>query len=151
VGELESTIEAEDGWPGEAATFTVTVADEAPKPALPPYEAVMTLFPVLNWLALTVREAVAVPPEPERLPVPSDVLPSVKVTEPVGVALPLAAVTVAVSAVLLLAVMLAGAAVTVVVVATMVGMGWLLFHCVTRLYVSTEPSPVARSYPGPAV
>ena len=76
----------------------------------------MVLFPVFNWLALTVSDAVAVPPEPERLMTPSDVLPSVKATEPVGVVLPLAAFTVAVSAVLPPAGMLVGLAVTVVVV-----------------------------------
>jgi hypothetical protein len=108
----------------------------------------MVLFPAVNWLALTVSDAVAVLPVPLRLAVPSDVLPSVKKTEPVGVVLPLAAVTVAVSTVLpLLAVMPAGLAVTVVVVA----MDGLAGHCVTRLYASTEPSPVARSYPGPAL
>jgi hypothetical protein len=65
----------------------------------------------------------------------------------VGEALPLAAFTVAVSAVLPLAVMVAGEAVTVVVVA----IAGMLFHCITRLYASTEPSPVAKSYPGPAL
>jgi hypothetical protein len=78
----------------------------------------MVSFPAANWLALTVNDAVAVPPEPVRLPVPSDALPSVKETEPVGVPLPLAAFTVAVSAVLPPVAMLAGLAVTVVVVAT---------------------------------
>jgi hypothetical protein len=78
----------------------------------------MALFPVFNWLALTGSDAVAVPPEPARLAVPSNVLPSVKETEPVGVALPLAAFTVAVSVVVLPAAMLAGLAATVVVVAT---------------------------------
>lgn len=76
------------------------------------------LFPAFNWLALTVSDAVAVPPEPERLAEPSGALPSVKETEPVGEVLPLAALTVAVSVVLPPAVMLVGLAVTVVVVAT---------------------------------
>ena len=77
----------------------------------------MVLLPAFNWLALTVSGAVAVMPEPERLMTPSDLLPSVKETEPVGVMLP-AADTVAVSWVLPPAVMLVGLAVTVVVVAT---------------------------------
>ena len=89
-------------------------------------------------------------PEPLRFAVPSRVLPkmlsSVKKTEPVGVALPVLAVTVAVNVVLAVVKILAGLAVTVVVVAT----DGLLGHCVTRLYASTEPSPVARSYPAAA-
>lgn len=78
----------------------------------------MVLLPGFNWLALTVSDAVAVPPEPERLEVPSDLPPSVKETEPVGEALPLAAFTVAVSTLLPPAVMLVGLAVMVVMVAT---------------------------------
>ena len=107
----------------------------------------MALFPAVNWPALTVSDALAVPPEPERLAAPSDVPPSVKETEPVGAMLPVAAFTVAVSVVLPLGRMLVGLAVTVVVVPT----AGALDHCVTRLYASTEPKPVARSYPEPAL
>ena len=78
----------------------------------------MVLFPAVNRLPETLSDAVAVAPDPMRLAVPSDVLPTVKETEPVGVALPLAAVTVAVRVVLPPAAMLVGLAVTVVVVET---------------------------------
>ena len=105
----------------------------------------MVLFPAVNEFPETESDAVAMAPEPERLAAPSNVPPSVKETEPVGVVLPLLAVTVAVSVVPPLDVMLEGFAVTVVMVDAM------LFHCVTRLYASTEPNPVAKSYPGPAL
>ena len=64
-------------------------------------------------LPFTVREAV----DPERAADPRVVLPSVNVTVPVGAALPLAGFTVAVSTVFAEEGMLAGLAVTVVVVA----------------------------------
>src|ERR1019366_4456575 len=98
-------------------TFTVTELEEARQAPLPPYQAVMVLAPMVNWLPSTESDAVAAPPEPERLAAPNDVLPSVKATEPMGVVLLLPAVTVAVSVVLPLAPMLAGSAVTTVVVA----------------------------------
>src|SRR5271157_279529 len=107
----------------------------------------MVLLPAFNWLAVMVSGAVAVLPEPERLAVPSEMPPSVKETEPVGVRLPLVAFTVAVSVVLPPVVTMAGLAVTVVVVAV----GGMLFHFVARMYTSTDPSPVARSYPLPAL
>ena len=66
----------------------------------------MILFPAASRLPETLSEAVAVLPEPWRLAAPSDVLPSAKETEPAGVELPLAALTVAVSVVLPLGVML---------------------------------------------
>ena len=76
----------------------------------------MVLLPAFNELPEILSVAVAVPLEPNRLAAPSNVLPSVKETEPEGVALPPLAFTVAVSVVLPLAVMLVGLAVTVVVV-----------------------------------
>src|ERR1035437_837013 len=107
----------------------------------------MVLLPAVNWLANTVSDAVATPPETVRLTIPRDTLPSVNVTDPVGMMLPVLAMTTAVSTVLAPAVTLAGLAVTVVVVEVT----GPLFHCVTRLYASTEPRPVVRSYPGPAL
>jgi len=65
-----------------------------------------------------LSDALAMPLEPERLAAPSNVLPSVKETEPVGMLPPLLALTVAVNVVLPPTVMLVGLAVTVVVVAT---------------------------------
>jgi hypothetical protein len=78
----------------------------------------MVKFPAVNQLPETGSEAVAVPLEPKRVAAPSNVLPSVKETDPVGEALPPLAVTVAVSVELPPTVMPAGLAVTVVVVAT---------------------------------
>src|ERR1035437_6648436 len=106
----------------------------------------MVLFPAFNWLALTVSDDVAVPSEPEGWAPPRNVPPAVNATDPTGEMLPLAAFTVAVSTVLPLAEMPMGLAVTVVGVP----MAGMLLHCVTRLYASTGPSPVARSSPAAA-
>ena len=78
----------------------------------------MTSLPAVNWLPYTVNVAVAVDPEPDRVAVPSDVLPVVKDTAPVGVMLLPAAFTVAVSVVWLFRAKLEGLAVTLVVVPT---------------------------------
>jgi hypothetical protein len=75
---------------------------------------VIVLFPMARLLPLTVTLAV----EPETVADPRAVLPTVKVTLPVGVVLPLAAFTVAVNTVLAEDAMLAGFAATVVAVAT---------------------------------
>ena len=107
----------------------------------------MTLLPDASWLALAVSVAVALPPEPESVPVPSDVLPEVKFTVPVGDVVPVLALTVAVSDVVPVAPMVEGFAVTLVDVAVMFE---AVLHPVIRLYTSTEPSPVTWSYPGPA-
>ena len=107
----------------------------------------MLLVPSASWLPLTLTAAVAVAPEPLRFTVPSTVSPSVKKTDPVGVALPVLALTVAVSIMLAVVKTLVELAVTAVVVP----MAGPLFHCVTRLYASTEPSPVTKSYPEPAL
>jgi hypothetical protein len=75
-------------------TLIVREPDDGLKPVLPPYEAVIRLAPVANWLPYTVSEAV---PEPERLTVPRVAVAVAKVTDPVGVDVPLADLTVAVN------------------------------------------------------
>jgi len=65
---------------------------------------------------LTVSVAVAEPPLPERLAVPRVALPRMKVTVPLGDVEPEEAFTLAVSTVEAVAAMLAGLAVSVVVV-----------------------------------
>src|ERR1017187_3389913 len=107
----------------------------------------MALAPVASCVPATVRVAVAVPPVPVRFADPKAVLFTVKLTAPVGEAVPLEAFTVAVNTVLLFIRKLAGLALTVVVVALDVRPP----HAVTRLNASTDPNPVARSYPGPAL
>jgi hypothetical protein len=57
-------------------------------------------------------------------------------------------VTCAINRVVLVWEMLVELAASAVVVPTAAG---ATAHLVTRLYASTEPKPVARSYPGPAV
>jgi hypothetical protein len=76
---------------------------------------VIALVPVANALAFTLSEAV---PAAEREAVPKLLLPRLNVTVPVGAALPLAALTVAVSDVDPVVLMDVGLAVRVVVVAT---------------------------------
>src|ERR1035438_5400511 len=106
-----------------AGTVTVTVAvpTEPPKPPLPAYTADRLLLPAANWLPFTVTEAVAVPPEPDRFAVPSVTLPSMNATGPAGEVVPLPAMTVAVSVVEPVETMLAGLAVSALVVAPPVG------------------------------
>jgi hypothetical protein len=54
-------------------------------------------LPGARLLPFTVRLAMAVAPEATSVAVPSETVPAVKVTLPVGAALPLAAFTVAVN------------------------------------------------------
>ncbi len=95
-------------------TVTVTLPEDTPKLELPAYAAVMTLLPDERLLPLTVRVA----PEAVSGADPSTVLPSVKVTVPAGAIVPAEAFTTAVTWVVPAAVILAGAAVTVVAVGT---------------------------------
>lgn len=76
------------------------------------------MAPVANLAPETLSVAVAVTPEAARVAVPSEVLPTEKMIMPLGTALPLAGVAVAVSCAVSAAVMLAGFAVTVVLVAS---------------------------------
>jgi hypothetical protein len=55
------------------------------------------LLPPVKLLPFTVKVAVAVPPDPASVAVPSATVPAENVTLPAGVALPLAALTVAVN------------------------------------------------------
>ena len=78
--------------------FTVTGAasDElATKPGSPAYEAVMALTP--SGSVVRSKLVVVTPPLVESVDVPSGVPPSVKVTIPVGFAVPVIEVTVAVN------------------------------------------------------
>jgi hypothetical protein len=61
------------------------------------------LAPAARLAAFTIRVAVAAAPDPVREAVPSTTVPALNVTLPPGVALPLAALTVAVSCVVPLA------------------------------------------------
>src|SRR5580704_550519 len=101
----------------------------------------MVLAPMFRRIPGIISDAVAVPAVPERLEEPSKTPPSEKLTEPTGVVVPELAFTVAVTVVDDVINRLAGLTVTVVVV-PVVGRD---VHCVTRLYTSAEPSPVARS------
>src|ERR1017187_988031 len=118
----------------------------------------MALAPVASCVPVTVRVAVAVPPEPVRFADPKAVcapgaplrrgLFTRKLTVPVGEAVPAKAFTVAVSTVLAFVRMLAGLAETVVEVPLD---DVRPPHAVTRLNASTDPNPVARSYPAAAL
>src|ERR1035438_6599934 len=92
----------------------------------------MVLFPAASWLPFTVTAAVAEPPEPVKLAEPSVAPPSVKLTEPLGDAVPELARTVAVITVFPAEVMPAGLAVTLVLVA-------VAGTVTVRLAVPTEP------------
>jgi len=59
----------------ESVTATARVVEEGAKDVLPPYETEMVLAPMASWLPATLRLAVAVPPDPERVAVPSDFWP----------------------------------------------------------------------------
>ena len=96
-------------------TVTATLAVEALKLLVPPYAAVMLFDPVTSLFPATLIDAVAVPPDPESAADPSDVFPDEKSTDPEGVVVPLAALTVAVILVLEVTGMLAGFAETEVV------------------------------------
>lgn len=75
------------------------------------------MLPAARALPLTVNVATPLPPETARVPLPSSLFPTVKVTVPLGAAVPLAGFTVAVTVVRALLAILAGLAETVVVVA----------------------------------
>jgi len=74
----------------------------------------MLFAPVANLAPERLSVAV---PDPVRVVIPNEVLPTRKVTVPLGATLPLAGMTVAVNVVLPAAAMLAGAAVMAVLVA----------------------------------
>jgi hypothetical protein len=97
---------------------TVTVPLDAEKALPAPYVAVIVLLPVASELPFTVKVATPLLPDTASVPVPSVLVPSVKVTAPPGAAVPLAGFTVAVSIVLAVLAILEGLAATVVVVAT---------------------------------
>jgi hypothetical protein len=78
----------------------------------------MLLAPVTNLDAETLSVAVATPPTSANVPVPSAMFPNENVTVPPGAPFPVTAATVAVSCAVPNAAILAGAAVTVVLVAT---------------------------------
>lgn len=103
---------------GGAVTATLTEPLEFEKLPVAEYFAVMVLLPTVRLLPLMVRLAV----DPDRFSDPRVVLPRVKVTVPVGEALPLAALTVAVTVVLEVETIVAEFAETVVVVATEPGL-----------------------------
>jgi hypothetical protein len=99
----------------------------------------MVLLPTVSWLPLTINIACAVPAVPVKATEPSSVLPRSKATVPVGVPLPLAAVTVAVKVVDAVGAMVLGLAATVVVVGIVATNGAML---VTSLAVAdAEPPP----------
>jgi len=105
------------------AVGTVIVAEpvELAKAVVPAYVAVMELAPAARALPFTFSTAVAFNPDVVNVAEPSEAFPRVKVTLPVGAALPDAGVTVAVSWVEPLAPMLAAPAVAISVVATFTG------------------------------
>src|ERR1019366_5032299 len=76
----------------------------------------MALLPAASWLPFTVTAAVAEPPEPVRLAEPSAAPPRVKLTEPLGDAVPELARTVAAITVFPAEAMPAGVAVTLMLV-----------------------------------
>ena len=75
------------------------------------------MLPVASALPLTVKVAMPLLPDTARVPLPSVLFPKVNVTVPLGAAVPLDGLTVAVSVVLALLAIPAGLAETVVVVA----------------------------------
>lgn len=112
------------------------------------YVAVMALAPGERLLPLTMNVAVPAVPKATTTDEPSGAVPAAKVTLPVGAALPVTGAMVAVRVVLAVDAMLAAVAVSVMFVPTP---GVKLLHFVARFQASTEPSPVAWSYPAPAV
>jgi hypothetical protein len=98
-------------------TLTVIEPEDAKNAGLPSYDAAIKLPPLDNWLPLTVRLAVALPPDPDSVPEPSAVSPTAKDTDPAGDVVPEVARTVAVSTVLPPGARLAGFATTAVAVA----------------------------------
>jgi hypothetical protein len=98
---------------GGTVTVTVAVPEEAARVVAPLYVAVMMLAPAVRLDPFTVSEAVPL----ARTADPSDVVPVVKAMLPVGAVLPVAGFTVTVKSVDAAAAMVAGFAVTAVVVA----------------------------------
>jgi hypothetical protein len=98
---------------GGAVTVTVTEPVEPAKLPFAEYVAVMVLLPAARLLPLTVSAAV---PAADRVAVPREVVPRANTTLPAGAAVPDAGFTVAVSCVVAPEPMLAGLAVTAVVV-----------------------------------
>src|ERR1039457_1581702 len=115
----------------------------------------MVFGPTANWLPKSTAVAVAALPDGITLALPKAVCPRMKSTEPSGQAAPQAGVTVTVMVVVPLAARVAGSATTVVVVATVPPVvhpvEGVPVHSRTRLFTSTDPSPVAWSYPGLAL
>src|SRR5262249_49432471 len=99
---------------------------------------------------LMVTLAVATPPEADRFAYPRSVFPELKNTVPAGVEPP-CAFTVAVKAAEPFGTSRMGFAVSVTVVATELWVDGAPAQLRTKLYPSSEPSPVAGSYPGPAL
>jgi hypothetical protein len=81
---------------GLAGAFTVTVDDAliGAKPA-PEYTAVIVFAPRARTLPRSVNDAVATPADPLRSAEPTGAVPAIKITVPVGVFPPAAAVIVA--------------------------------------------------------
>lgn len=98
----------------------------------------MVLAPTLKRLPYTVRDAVAVPPEPASAAVPREVLPSKKEICPEGDAAPEEALTVAVITVVILVVMDAGLAVADAVVPAMAA----LAETLTTTVPEEAPNPL---------
>ncbi len=99
------------------------------------------MLPVASWLPVTLRKA-AGPNEPaddDRVAAPREVFPRLKVTVPVGNAVPDAALTVTVMVVLPVGAMLAEPAVTPVVVATVGGVIVTVTEAVDPLNLLSPP------------
>ena len=101
---------AEEGIAGETVTVTDAVVEASPL-----YSAVIIPDPSESCAPETLSVALAVPPEPARVPEPSETCPWVKATVPDGVT-PLVSVTVAVKYKVPLAAMLDGLATSVMLV-----------------------------------
>jgi hypothetical protein len=77
----------------------------------------MLLLPALNLLPATLNTAAAIPPVTVNVALPRDVFPTAKFTVPAGRAVPLAALTIAVTVVVALGAIDGGLAAAIVVVA----------------------------------
>jgi hypothetical protein len=129
---------------GPAVTDTCTDPLEPPNVADPPYDAITVSVPTASRLPGTVT--LATPPDSEAEP--SVVAPDVNVTVPVGVVVPDAGFTVAVSKVELFCANVVGFAETVVEVPVLDDTE--PDHPVASAFTSSVPSPVTMSYPAPA-
>ena len=119
-----------------AVTVTLTAVDVDALFALsPPYAAVTEWVPTPSVLVVTIAM-----PVPFAVPVPRTVAPSLKMTDPVGTAVPGFSATVAVKVIAVPAAAVAGEADSVVVVGTV------------RMILATKPlvelPPPTRPYPG---